>query len=665
MNLYKKWGNRFASAHWRSVVSGLFVFAYVLWDEFIVSVGLGLGWTVSKVLFALSGGAFLYVIGTLFSKTKTAYRLQSVCCMGISMIYLSQSLYWCIFKTPYYLKSISGLGKAVEFSQVALKAAAENVPLILGFLTQILILFTWYRRWMLSSVRPLMRAPAALAGVWLCACALCISLADTKGAVSPRAQLLNGFVPAASVKTFGFLPTMLLDVKYNCLGLNNQLDRPQIPTSVEVLDPEPQEEEKNESQVVQEQKKNILDIDFETPETNAVLRDMNAFFSSRTPTSQNDYTGLFKGKNLILLTCEGFSEALIDEERTPTLYKLFTEGFRFHHFYTPIWGVSTSDGEFVATTGLLPKTGVWSYTEIADNAMPFALGNQFGEEGICAFAFHGHDYTYYNRDKSYPAMGYVYYGQGGGLNLTNQWPESDVEMIEQSFPFYAQKNRFHVYYMTISGHLGYTFNGNSMASKHAKEVETLSYGEEVKAYLACQLELENALKLLLEKLDESGQLNNTVIALSADHYPYGLTNEQYAQLRGKENLEETFELYENAFLLWTPGMEPVDVDTYCSSLDILPTLSNLFGLPYDSRLMMGTDIFSDTAPMVLFADHSFITDRFQYDAKTGQITSHSKETVSQEEIESAIWEMEQRFLYSAKIIQEDYYGYLLESGRMT
>ena len=46
-----------------------------------------------------------------------------------------------------------------------------------------------------------------------------------------------------------------------------------------------------------------------------------------------------------------------------------------------------------------------------------------------AFAFHGHDYTYYNRDRSYPAMGYVYYGQGNGLDLTKQWPESDVEMV--------------------------------------------------------------------------------------------------------------------------------------------------------------------------------------------------------------------------------------------
>lgn len=283
------------------------------------------------------------------------------------------------------------------------------------------------------------------------------------------------------------------------------------------------------------------------------LLSLNEWIEGREASAKNEYTGLFEGKNLILITAESFSPYIIDAERTPTLYKLATEGMQFTNFYTPLWGVSTSDGEFVTTTSLIPKTGVWSYTEIADNYMPYALGSLFSDLGARSFAFHDHSYTYYNRQYSYPNMGYEYYGQGGGLSLTEQWPESDVEMVEATVPMFIGEDYFHVYYLTVSGHLNYSYLGNSMAAKHRDEVEDLDYSEPVKAYLACNMELEYALEELLEQLEEAGKLEDTVIALAADHYPYGLSNEEYAELRGVEELDTEFELYRNAFLLWTPG----------------------------------------------------------------------------------------------------------------
>ena len=213
--------------------------------------------------------------------------------------------------------------------------------------------------------------------------------------------------------------------------------------------------------------------------------------------------------------------------------------------------------------------------------------------------------------------------------------------------------------MTVSGHLGYTFDGNMMAAKHKQEVEDLPYSEEVKAYIACNLELEYALESLLEQLEAAGALENTVIALTPDHYPYGLTDEQYAELRGEESLDGTFELYESVFLLWTPAMEqPVQVDTVCSSLDILPTLLNLFGFEYDSRLLMGTDVFSGTAPIVVFADKSFITDEIFYDAANGLVIQRTGKAPTQEYLDACMQKVNDMFAYSARIIETDYYGYL-------
>lgn len=416
---------------------------------------------------------------------------------------------------------------------------------------------------------------------------------------------------------------------------------------------------------------NVLDnVDFSKElsksedEQDPVYADMNSYFSHRTPSKKNEYTGMFKGKNLILITAEAFSKYVIDPDLTPTLYKMQTEGFRFNHFYTGIWGVSTSDGEFVATTSLIPEAGTWSYTEIADNYMPFAFGNQFRKLGYLTQAFHDHSYTYYNRNLSYPNMGYDFYAKEHGLDLTDTWPESDVEMMEQSVPMYAETGQpFHVYYMTVSGHLEYTWDTNQMSQKHRKEVENSKYkdcSEEVQAYVACQLELEDALTTLIEKLDEAGVLDDTVIALSPDHYPYGLTDEQYRELRG-DDYDSTFGIYESTFLIWNSEMEePVVTDTYCSSLDIAPTLSNLFGLDYDSRLFMGTDIFGDIKPVVCLQDRSFITDRVRYDNTNEVATSLDGEPVSAEYLAKCISDVKNRFYYSAKIIDTDYYRYLFE-----
>ena len=120
---------------------------------------------------------------------------------------------------------------------------------------------------------------------------------------------------------------------------------------------------------------------------------MHEYFKNVTPTTKNMYTGMFEGYNLIWIVAEGFSSLALDETHTPTLCQLASEGFVFNNFYNPIWGVSTSDGEYVATTGLIPKSGVWSYSRSSSNYMPFGFGNIFGKLGYECLAYHNHTYT--------------------------------------------------------------------------------------------------------------------------------------------------------------------------------------------------------------------------------------------------------------------------------
>ena len=325
------------------------------------------------------------------------------------------------------------------------------------------------------------------------------------------------------------------------------------------------------------------------------------------------------------------------------------------NFYTPLWGVSTSDGEYVTTTGLIPKPGVWSYSESSDNDMPFGFGNQFQKLGYRTLAYHDYLYTYYDRNLSHPNMGYEYYGIGNGLELEQVQPPSDREMMEQIVPQFVNEDQFMVYILTVSGHLNYTREENAQADRHYDEVADLPYSEPVKCYLASQLELELAMESLMDQLAAAGKLDDTVIVLSADHYPYGLTDEEYSELFGHP-VDPVFEIYENSLILWSADLEePVHVDKYCSSLDVMPTLANLFGLEYDSRLMAGRDILSDEPGLVIFSNYSFLTDQGAYDSTTDAFTMFDGSEPDPDYVAERVAEVQNRVAYSASILDWDYY----------
>lgn len=231
-------------------------------------------------------------------------------------------------------------------------------------------------------------------------------------------------------------------------------------------------------------------------------------------------------------------------------------------------------------------------------------------------------------------------------------------MIDVTTPEFVGDEPFHAYYMTVSGHLEYTFGGNAMAAKNRDLVEDLPHSEAGRAYLATQVELDRALELLLERLEEAGVAERTLVVLSSDHYPYGLTEEQIEDLAGQE--VDGLELYRNSLIMYAPGMEPETVDRPVSSLDILPTLSNLMGLEFDSRLLMGRDAFSEADPLVVFSDRSFITDRGRYDSITREFTPLEGAEVPEGYRQAISDEVDRMFYYSARVLERDYYGVVVD-----
>ncbi|MBI2623097.1 MAG: LTA synthase family protein [Candidatus Liptonbacteria bacterium] len=630
---------------------GLFIFFALTVSYFELVYGL---WTfrsvtadyIFAVLFALPAAAAFALASALFSKTANkaaAVLITSV----LALMYGVQLVYHYAFNTPFSLYSLIGAGDALQFRDVVESLLLANSVAIVLLLVPLLLLLLLGKRFRFSRPRARALCGILLIGIVGYAAAM-LGVYATRGEhFSQYALYYNIASPELSMKKLGVLTTMRLDLTRLAFGFEERSEAQGAGNSASAPAPE----------VISPKTHNMRDIDFKklsAEESNQTLLDMHTYFSSIAPTKKNSRTGMFKGNNLIFIIAESFSPHAVSQELTPTLYKLSHEGFVFNNFYTPVWGVSTSDGEYVSETGLLPKSGVWSALASSANYVPFALGNQFKKLDYLAKAYHDHTYTYYGRNKSLPNLGYDYKGVGNGLKVKVTWPESDLEMMQVTVPEYATSSPFHVYYITVSGHMNYNFYGNMMAAKNQHVVASSSfagYSEPARAYLAANLEFEFAMQSLVEQLEAAGALENTVIAIVPDNYPHGLPKASLDELAG-HTLENNFEIYKSVFILWKKGMGPVAVDEPVSTLDILPTLSNLFGLDYDSRLLMGRDIFSGASPLVVFLNRSWITDKERYDSTTAP-DDEGGDTDYEKAVNDKV---ANKFKYSAKILENDYYG---------
>ncbi len=393
-----------------------------------------------------------------------------------------------------------------------------------------------------------------------------------------------------------------------------------------------------------------------------ILKATDEYLSNATPTRKNNYTGLLKDYNLITICAESFCPWFISEELTPTLYKLSHTGILFENYYGTFQSVTTN-GEYTMCMGLYPdmsrtKTDS-SFNVAGTNYLPFCLGNALKGMGYQAWGYHDYIGDFYNRNITHANMGYTFKAADSGLAMKIDWPSSDLEMMEASIDDYINSGEpFHAYYMTFSGHYQYNWD-NAMSAKNRDAVKDLPYSEPVKAYIACNLELEYALEYLMQRLEQAGVADKTCIVLTNDHYPYGLTEDEYNELAG-QTLDTTFEKYRNSFICYVPGLsENIVVDEYCSTADILPTLLNLFGVDYDSRLLAGTDVLSSGLHVAVLSDKSFLTKTFRYDAGTETvIPADENTTVSDELAEAYRLYVDSRFQLSGNILNSDYYAHV-------
>ena len=627
------------------------------------------------LLFSAAGGFLLSALVDILPR-RAAHIVTYALCVFWTVLTCIEYCCKSYFKSYWGLSFITQMtGNVVGnfFSTMLEIIFGRIVFILLSFLPLVLLIIL--RRRLLPgktlSVRCRVIALAVFAVCQAAGSVLCYTGED-------RADYTYNYVTDYAVPRFGLAATIRLEAQYAIFGL------PDAPV-IQVDEPVPDEP------VVYDYNK--MELDFTATSDlvgGSTLENMHNYFSSKTASQQNEYTGMFKGKNLIQITAEAFSPYVISKELTPTLYKLTHEGFVFTNYYQPGWGQSTTGGEFAHMTGIIPTwvNGNLSFYASHQDYMPFALGNQFRALGYTTVAYHNNSYTYYNRHLTHPNLGYDYYGQGNGLTLTVPgWPYSDLEMMELTAPAYIEDyvntgKPFHAYYMSVSGHANWGW-GNAMSAKN-REAAVAAYpnaSQPVQGYIAANLELEYALTYLLEQLEAAGIADDTVICMTADHYPYALVTDEvdyYQELSGKQDSELDISRYKNTWLLWSGSMESsVTVNTPCSAIDILPTVSNLFGLEFDSRLMSGHDVFaqnynasqaSTCMPLVILPTnrgYSWITAAGTYDAKTRTFTPNPGITAADDYVKTVSSLIDAKYSYARQLIQYDYAGVVLHHPQAT
>ena len=615
-------------------ISFLYVFLYSLFASILISFLVSLfNCTINKVIYYIS----IFVISFIYGVQLCIYRM---------------------FGFYFDLSLLSATDQVTKFAGDGFKLIIENIIEILLLLLPFILLLVFIKKIIIR------KSEFKISMMKLISCILVYlvfigTLYINGDSINSAKELyFNVSNNELNIRKFGVLNAFRIDVKRSIFGFDAKVN-----IIDDYVDPDDNDGDDEEVEIVYEY--NNLDIDFDSliaDEANSTIKMMHEYFKNESGTLQNEYTNYFEGKNLILFMAESFNEIAVREDITPTLYKLVNSGFKFNNFYTPTIS-STIGGEFQELTGLVAASGFLSPWKSGENYFPFGVATEFQNMGYSTYAYHNHTYTFQSRNKYLAALGFNnYLGCRNGLENRincNQWPESDVEMIEATISDYiGSEEPFMVYYVTVSGHGDYGFNYSAMARKHKDDVANLDYSEKPLSYLAAQIELDQALELLIEKLDEAGKLEDTVIALVGDHYPYYLSLDEVNEIATYEK-DSVVEINRSNFILWNSEMDNVEIDKVGSQIDVLPTIYNLFGVEYDSRLIIGKDILSTEPGLAIFGNSSWVSDKGTYFASSGEFVSRDGSTVDDDYIKYMNSVVSNKILMSRYIMQYDYYRKVL------
>ena len=334
-------------------------------------------------------------------------------------------------------------------------------------------------------------------------------------------------------------------------------------------------------------------------------------YADRTPAASNSHTGLFQGKNVIFLQMEGLDTWMLNETDTPNLWNLKEHSIDFtDHYSIYTGGGSTFNSEFAVNTGFTtPITYEQNVYMLNDNLFPHSLPKKFKEQGYAVNAFHMNSGEFYNRGINYRNWGYDnYFSLMDSGDYSDSSYDLDRELIlNPTFyqEMFCRKEPFVHYLITYTPHTPFVTDkgvGKMLAEEKYGPDSIPDLSEEEVARLEAG-ETDYMVGLLIQALKDNNLYDNTVIVAFTDHYLYTLNDKTV--LDRYKNTDDN-RINQTPFFIWSSDLTPEKITSTTMQMNILPTVLNLFGIPYTPSDYLMTDALApDYTGLAFFADSSW------------------------------------------------------------
>ena len=395
------------------------------------------------------------------------------------------------------------------------------------------------------------------------------------------------------------------------------------------------------------------------------LREVKEYYEeNRTVQSVNDYSGIFKGKNVITIHAESLQAFTIGlsfngQEVTPNLNKLVSKGMYFNNFYAQVGVGTSSDSEFTYATSLLPANNGTVFVNYFNNKYA-TIQKMMHDEGYYVFSMHGNVGDFWNRDTMHINMGYDKFYSRSSFVIDEEYGLglSDESFFRQVVPMIKDISTSlnKPYYGTLITLTNHTpWRDTELFSDYDLTMTTEIDGEEVVRdylegtmmgnYIKAVNYMDKAIGKFISDMDDEGLLDNTVIVIYGDHdarlgkkqfnymYNYDPVNDRLLTEDDpgyKEFNDYDYELSKKVpYIIWTKDMDKgMEIDTPMGMIDASVTLGNMLGVY--NKYALGKDIMniSKSDGIVVFKDGSYITDKVYYSAKNGEVYTISNGVIS-------------------------------------
>lgn len=325
--------------------------------------------------------------------------------------------------------------------------------------------------------------------------------------------------------------------------------------------------------------------------------DAKIYIDNSKKISNNKFSGIFEGKNLIYVMMESMDDWMVTREVTPTIYEMMHHGFNFANHYSPGYVIGdTANTEFIANTGLYPKfNSLLPNYAYVNNYFPFSLANQFSNYGYTVNSFHRSYGTIYNRSKMHLSLGYSKYNNYEDIGIKDKNMDLDSYIVINGYNKIKSSKKFMSFIITYSPHDPYVYS-KTECTRNLKAIKKIMPDEKDETKLcsfSAARETDNMFKELLKRLKSDKQLDNTIIVAFSDHRNKDIS------LNG-----EGTDINKTIFFIYNASMESNQINTITSSINILPTTLNLFGIKSE-YIYPGYDALNEKEGFVIFKDMTY------------------------------------------------------------